>query len=60
MQTLPMELEHQFTYSGCGLVTKEDGTQYAMVAGGSTDPSSSEILDLQTMELKTGKELRRK
>ncbi len=57
LQTLPFELEHGRTISGCGLVTREDGTQYAMVAGGALDessPETSEILDLQTMELHTG------
>ena len=59
-QTLSIELEHQRTSSGCGLVTGNDGTQYAMVVGGSgegTSFSTSEILDLQTMELHTGKNI---
>ncbi len=61
MQTLSIELEHDRVYSGCGLVTKEDGTQYAVVVGGDSAGSSetSEILDLQTMELHTGKKRRK-
>ncbi len=41
--------------SGCGLVTRPDGSQFAMVVGGRDSESTSEILDLNTMELSDGK-----
>ncbi len=35
---------------GCGLVTRPDGSKYAVAVG---ETAGSEILDLQTMELRT-------
>ncbi len=56
LQVLPVELQAKRIYSGCGLFQKPDGSRYAMVVGGGEEPlASTEILDLQTMELQSGK-----
>ena len=43
-------------YGGCGLVTRPDGSKFAMSFGGIPSESTSEILDLGTMELSEGEE----
>ncbi len=50
-----MELAASRFVSGCGLVTRPDGRQYAMVFGGLHDYDSSDILYLDTLELIQGK-----
>ena len=54
-QELPIQLSEDRFQSGCGLVTRPDGSQYILVVGGFYSGSTSEILDLDTMQLSEGK-----
>ncbi len=56
IQTLSTELLFDRLRSGCGIVTRSDGTKFAMVGGGAYIGSyeSTEILDLETLEVQTG------
>ncbi len=53
-QSLDLELIEDRANSGCGLVSRPDGSQYAMVFGGVGATPMSEVLDLVTLELNEG------